>query len=156
MLLSISMSVICTSWRGCLNAFLALKEGEFSMVKQSHVYFWRFGRLHEELHTFKQQEMLTDLNSIGKQSWKHLISIQELSSKNQCVSQAVSPWEIMQIVCGTDRWEDKSQCSINKVSSLWGFICLIPVAGTRLNVNQAECRIIKVWKITKIDRKSVV
>jgi len=54
LLLSISMTVICMTLRGCLNAFLVLKQGEMSTVKQICTYFWSFRNLPDELHLSQQ------------------------------------------------------------------------------------------------------
>lgn len=88
LLLSISMAVICMTLRGCLNAFLVLKQGEMSAAKQICTYFWRFRNLPDELHVSQQWDMLNRYNSRGKQLWKHLRPIWEKGFENQGSSQA--------------------------------------------------------------------
>lgn len=88
LLLSISMTVICMTLRGCLNAVLVLKQVEMSTVKQICTYFWRFRNLPDELHLSQWWDLLNHHNSRGNQLWKHLGPMWEPSFKNQGSLQA--------------------------------------------------------------------
>lgn len=88
LLLSISMTVICMTLRGCLNVFLVLKQGEMSTAKRICTYFWRFRNLPDELHSSQEWDMLNHCNSRGNQLWKHLEPISEPGIKTQGSSQA--------------------------------------------------------------------
>lgn len=122
MLLSISMTVICMTLRGCLNAFLVLKQGEMTTPKQICTYFWRFRNAPDELHSSQWWEMLNHHNFRGNQSWKHTYRIyrradfqkpEELAVKDMLTSFRRGSWsESTWQTCGSHGWEGRSQCSI--------------------------------------------